>query len=177
MEKKVLLMLAACAMLGLASCGGGTVSSATKSSTAGSSSSSAATTSSSVAQSSSAQSSSVQSSSSVDPTVYATGLSVDAEAVTLKVEATHQITATVAPTNVTTAGVTYASSATDIATVSDAGLITAVKAGTANITVTTKSLDGKGGGGKALDQGARGLVTVTLKSISDVDGVGGLRDV
>jgi len=168
MEKKVLLMLAACAMVGLASCGGNTVSSATKSSTAGSSSSSAATTSSSVAQSSSAQSSSVQSSSSVDPTVYATGLSVDAEAVTLKVEATHQITATVAPTNVTTAGVTYASSATDIATVSDAGLITAVKAGTANITVTTKSLDGKGG--KALTKTV--VVTVTLKSISDVDGVG-----
>jgi uncharacterized protein YjdB len=173
MEKKVLLMLAACAMLGLASCGGNAVSSATKSSTAGSSSSSAATTSSSVAQSSStqsssAQSSSVQSSSSVDSTVYATGLSVDAEAVTLKVEATHQITATVAPTNVTTAGVTYASSATDIATVSDAGLITAVKAGTANITVTTKSLDGKGG--KALTKTV--VVTVTLKSISDVDGVG-----
>ena len=87
---------------------------------------------------------------------------------TLKVEATHQITATVAPTNVTTAGVTYASSATDIATVSDAGLITAVKAGTANITVTTKSLDGKGG--KALTKTV--VVTVTLKSISDVDGVG-----
>ncbi|OXA76820.1 hypothetical protein B0A65_17950 [Flavobacterium frigidimaris] len=51
---------------------------------------------------------------------------------------TQQLTATVLPANATNKNVTYSSSNTAIATVNSSGLVTAVSAGTANITTTTQ---------------------------------------
>lgn len=48
------------------------------------------------------------------------------------------ITATVSPANATNKAVTFISSETDVATVNNSGLITALSAGTATITVTTE---------------------------------------
>ncbi len=72
-----------------------------------------------------------------DPVVVipATSVSVDKAEVTLNVEGTHQIVATVNPTD-TTDTVTYKSSDASVATVDANGLVTAVKAGKAVITVT-----------------------------------------
>lgn len=49
----------------------------------------------------------------------------------------YQLTATVSPENATNKGVTYKSSNTNVATVSNDGIVTAVANGTATITVTT----------------------------------------
>jgi uncharacterized protein YjdB len=143
MKKNVLLMLAACAALGLASCG--------KS-----------------APASSSQPGESSASSSIDSTVYATDLTVDSATLALKIDETHQIVATVAPANVTTGGVTYASSAADVASVSETGLVTGLKVGTATITVTTKSAVSKGGQPVTKTVG----VTVNMKTISDITKAG-----
>ena len=50
---------------------------------------------------------------------------------------TETLTPTILPANATNKGVTWESDNTDVATVTDAGVVTAVVAGTANITVTT----------------------------------------
>ena len=54
------------------------------------------------------------------------------------VGATVQLTATVSPSNATTPAVSWSSNNTAVATVSTSGLVTAVAAGTATITVTTQ---------------------------------------
>lgn len=54
------------------------------------------------------------------------------------VGANETLTATVAPTNATDKTVTYKSSDTSVATVDSTGKVSGVKAGTADITVTTK---------------------------------------
>ncbi len=54
------------------------------------------------------------------------------------VGANETLTATVAPTNATDKTVTYKSSDATIASVDSKGKVTGVKAGTADITVTTK---------------------------------------
>lgn len=56
----------------------------------------------------------------------------------LVVGANETLTATVAPTNATDKTVTYKSSDTSVATVDSTGKVSGVKAGTADITVTTK---------------------------------------
>jgi uncharacterized protein (TIGR02145 family) len=76
---------------------------------------------------------------------------------------TAQLTATVLPANATNQALTWSSSATDVATVSAAGLITAKAAGTATITVTT--VDGS--------KTATCAVTVAMidcPPLTDVDG-------
>lgn len=73
----------------------------------------------------------------VNPTAV-TGVSVDATA-TVKVGKTTTLTATVSPENATNKNVTWASSNTAIATVSEAGVVTGVAAGEATITVTSVS--------------------------------------
>jgi uncharacterized protein YjdB len=56
----------------------------------------------------------------------------------IAVGASQQLTATVSPSNATNKAVSYTSSNTAVATVNSAGLVTAVAAGTATITVTTQ---------------------------------------
>ncbi|HFD6919375.1 TPA: Ig domain-containing protein [Enterococcus faecium] len=64
---------------------------------------------------------------------------MDKAILTLETGATGTLTATVLPNNATDKGVVWSTSDEAIATVSTAGVVTAVKAGTADITVTTKS--------------------------------------
>jgi uncharacterized protein YjdB len=70
-------------------------------------------------------------------------LAVDAEALNLLVTDTHQVVATILPADANQS-VSYASDAEAVATVSSTGLITAVGAGTANISVTTVGVDAEG---------------------------------
>ena len=72
-----------------------------------------------------------------DPTVPATGVTLDAANATLIVDETKQLTATVLPEGATDSTVTWKSSDLTVATVDERGLVTAVSKGTATITVTT----------------------------------------
>jgi hypothetical protein len=69
--------------------------------------------------------------------VRVTGVTVTPDAATINIGATRQLTATVAPANATNQAVTWSSSDPAVATVDANGLVTAVAAGTATITVTT----------------------------------------
>jgi uncharacterized delta-60 repeat protein len=68
---------------------------------------------------------------------YVTGIGLDSAAKALAVGATAQLTASVYPATATDAGVTWSSSAEGVATVSSTGLVAAVAAGSATISVTT----------------------------------------
>lgn len=70
--------------------------------------------------------------------VAVTGVSVSPTTASLAVGATRTLTATVAPANATLKTVTWSSSAPTIATVNSSGVVTAVAAGTATITVRTQ---------------------------------------
>ncbi|WP_281986132.1 Ig-like domain-containing protein [Aquimarina aggregata] len=70
-------------------------------------------------------------------TIAVTGVNVSPATVTIDVAQTSTLTATVAPVNATNKNVTWSSSNTSIATVSAAGIVTGVAAGTATITATT----------------------------------------
>ncbi len=83
--------------------------------------------------------------------VAVTGVSVNPTGLNLDIGNTGQLTESVAPNNATNQTVSWASSDTAVATVDTAGLVTAVAAGTATITVTTQD------GG----QTAQATVTVT----------------
>jgi len=74
-------------------------------------------------------------------TVDVTGVSLDHFDLDLVVGGTHTLVATVAPANATTKTGTWASSDPTVATVSTAGLVTAVKAGTTEVTFTTTDGD------------------------------------
>ena len=82
-----------------------------------------------------------------------TSISLDKTALTLTEEETYQLTATIEPADATNQNVTWTSDDTAVATVSADGLVTAVQAGTATITVTTED------GGKT----ATCRVTVKMK--------------
>lgn len=69
--------------------------------------------------------------------VKVTGVTADAS-ITVEEQATKKITASVTPDNATVKGLTYTSNNTEIATVSDDGAVTGVKAGETTITVTSK---------------------------------------
>ena len=73
--------------------------------------------------------------------ISVTGVSLDKASMTLTKGETSQLTATISPSNATNKSVSWESSSTSVATVSSSGLVTAVGAGTASITVTTE--DGK----------------------------------
>ena len=74
----------------------------------------------------------------VDIPVPATSISLSQTAATLTSQGeTLQLTATVLPENATNKSVTWTSSNTSVATVSNTGLVTAVSSGTATITATT----------------------------------------
>jgi len=70
--------------------------------------------------------------------VPVTGVSVNPTAASLLVGGTQQMIATVAPANAVNAAVTWASSDPAVAMVNASGLVTAVSAGNATITVTTE---------------------------------------
>ena len=72
----------------------------------------------------------------IDPTVPVTGVSLNAATLALTVGGSETLTATISPDNATNKTVSWTSSDTSVATVTD-GVVTAVKAGTANITVST----------------------------------------
>ena len=75
------------------------------------------------------------------PDVKVTGVTLSKSSLNLNVGASSKLTATVKPSNATNKGVTWSSSDKSIATVDANGKVTAKKAGTVTITVTTK--DGK----------------------------------
>jgi len=70
-------------------------------------------------------------------TVAVTGVSLDKVTETITVGGTRQLTATVDPADASNQSVTWASDQETVATVNSSGLITAVAAGTATITVST----------------------------------------
>ncbi len=69
-------------------------------------------------------------------------ITLNNSSVTLEESKTHQLTATVTPSNATDKSVTWSSSNISVATVSSSGLVTAKSAGTA--TITCKANDGSG---------------------------------
>lgn len=69
-----------------------------------------------------------------------TGVKLDQTAVSLAVGKTLQLTGTISPADATNQNVTWSSSNSAVATVSDTGLVKGIKAGTATITV--KTVDG-----------------------------------
>ena len=70
--------------------------------------------------------------------IAVTGVTLDKTTLSLQEGATGNLVATVAPSTATDKTVTFASSDAAIATVDNTGKVTAVKAGNADITVTTK---------------------------------------
>ncbi|OXB03676.1 Ig-like domain-containing protein [Flavobacterium pectinovorum] len=72
------------------------------------------------------------------PIIAVTGVSVAPSTASLGIGATQQLTPTVAPANATNKTVTYSSNNTGVATVNGSGLVTAIAAGSATITVTTQ---------------------------------------
>ena len=87
--------------------------------------------------------------------IKVTGVTLDKSTLSLEEGATGNLVATVAPTTATDKTVTYSSSDEEVAKVTNAGKVTAVKAGNADITVTTK--DG--------NKTAKCTLTVTAKQI------------
>ncbi len=69
--------------------------------------------------------------------VHVTGVTADAS-ITVEEQATKKITASVTPDNATNKNLTYTSNNTEIATVSENGTVTGVKAGETTITVASK---------------------------------------
>lgn len=70
--------------------------------------------------------------------IRAVSVELNVHALSLSTNATSQLTATVLPENATNKNVNWASSNTDVATVSNTGLVTAIAAGNATITATTE---------------------------------------
>lgn len=97
------------------------------------------------------------------PTVPVNSVSLNKTNLTLTVNGTEKLTATITPSNATNKGLTWSSSNTSVATVDSSGTVTAHKAGTATITVTTAD------GGKT----ATCTVTVTADSGNSGSGSGG----
>ena len=71
-------------------------------------------------------------------TVAATGVSLNKTSAEMYVGDSTSLVATVTPTNATNKGVTWTSSDESVATVSNQGVVTALKTGTSTITATTK---------------------------------------
>lgn len=90
--------------------------------------------------------------------VPVTGVSVSPESAEVFMGATTQLTAAVAPENADIKDVTWSSSDESIATVNEDGLVTGIKAGNADITVTTKD------GGKT----AKAAITVKEDTVKEI---------
>ena len=85
------------------------------------------------------------------PEVHVTGVTLNKTAEELAIGGTLQLIATIEPSDATEKAVTWESSDPTVATVSATGLVTAVKAGSTTITVTTK------------DQGKTATCAITVK--------------
>jgi uncharacterized protein YjdB len=96
--------------------------------------------------------------------VHPTSVSLNKTTDTLTIGGTDTLTATVMPSGASNKNVTWTSSAPSVATVSSTGLVTAVRAGTATITVKTED------GGYS----AKSIVTVTDTAVSVNLALGGL---
>ncbi|MBQ9867752.1 MAG: Ig-like domain-containing protein [Lachnospiraceae bacterium] len=72
-----------------------------------------------------------------DPTVSVTGITLNKTKMTLEIGKTETLTATVTPTNATNKKINWNSSKESVATVDNAGLVTAKAVGTTTITVKT----------------------------------------
>lgn len=79
----------------------------------------------------------VQTPDTIGGTIAVTGVGVSPSTLTLDVDETYQLTATVSPSNATVKTVAWTSSAEGVATVNENGVVTAVAAGSATITATT----------------------------------------
>ena len=88
-------------------------------------------------------------------TVSVTGVTLDKASATVAVDGTVELTPTVTPSNATNKAVTWSSSNSSVATVTE-GVVTGKAAGTATITVTTK------------DGSKTATCTVTVKSLSSI---------
>jgi len=109
-----------------------------------------------------------------DIDVPVTGVTLSKTTLSLSVGVTETLTATVAPENATNNAVTWSSSNTAVATVSNNGDVTGVSAGTAVITVTTED------GGKTANcsvnvTGGSGSSGITYE-VTQVGGVDGTTD-
>ena len=87
-------------------------------------------------------------------TIAVTGVTLNKSSTSLTAGDTEQLTATIAPSNATNKNVTWSSDTTSVATVSN-GLVTAIAAGTATITVTS-----------AADSTKKATCTVTVTASS-----------
>lgn len=75
-----------------------------------------------------------------EPPIPVTGVTIDQSNIVIEQQQIIQLTATVLPTNATNKNISWSSSSTNIATVSNSGLITGINPGEVTITATT--LDG-----------------------------------
>ena len=98
--------------------------------------------------------------------VSVTGLELDVSSIELQVNGKKQITATVSPENATEKGCKYTSKNTAVATVSDAGLVSAVAVGETEITVETIGL---GSDGKAISKTVKVSVKSTATTGLEID--------
>ena len=98
--------------------------------------------------------------------VGVTGLELDVTSIELQVNGKKQITATVSPENATEKGCKYTSKNTAVATVSDAGLVSAVAVGETEITVETIGL---GSDGKAISKTVKVSVKSTATTGLEID--------
>lgn len=99
------------------------------------------------------------------PIIPVTGVTMTPATVTVSVDNTQQLTATVAPSDATNQAVSWTTSNAAIATVSASGLVTGVAFGTATITATTQD------GGKIATSAitVTQLVATTLNPVGDAD--------
>jgi hypothetical protein len=92
-----------------------------------------------------------------------TGVTLTPESATMNVDETLQLTATVAPENATNQDVSWKSSNPSVATVSATGLITAISAGNAIITVTTDENDFSDTSNVAVEDDATGIAEESIQ--------------
>ncbi|HQK38068.1 MAG TPA: Ig-like domain-containing protein, partial [Bacteroidales bacterium] len=108
-------------------------------------------------------------------TVPVTGVTVNPTSLSLTVGQTGQLTATVQPADATNKNVSWSSSNTSVATVNSSGLVTAIAAGNATITVTTQDGGKTASCAVTVTAGGGGSYTITVdKTVKyqTIDGFG-----